>query len=872
MKNIVFLAAVLFSSLSHGFESQSGSSLDFGTDRSVIKQVVLKNNSDQKASLQASLSGPDSKYFLIVLNRCVNVTKQKSCAIAIQRTKSSAPGRDVSATLSAGDVSINLVGKFEAAPVLPTNLSISPVELLEPASNQKNILLPVSVINEGGSYPVPQVTVENALVVLNRCVGQLRPGKSCDVYLSVRHNPLENYNASLSINNPGSEKTRIIPVHGVAAPSLTYQVNGTSDYSVKASDLIACDGTLPSTRSVTSCLRVLDSASVDPSLCNDPLAMINVQSPAGSLPAVNVGLGQRIDSCLQGSKEKSQAFNCNANAFHNVANGTCDLITYTHAVTAYSANPVPNVCDGTGVSTRSINSCVRNDTGLPVSLSLCSGMDLNPSIAQSSPAGSLPAVTVGLGQRVDSCVAGSKTKTSVFNCNANAYHNTQAGTCDLITYQGSYGPFPTNTKNLSCSGSVTVNKPMTACTVVHTGQPASSLSLCTDQPAPLTYQSPAGNIDVQIDSNSYKTVSCPVGSDTQTLVANKCYSTDFIWDAGLGKCKENGWPKGADSNISVAANQTYTLKRSASNPAKLRVVNQSNQNVYDLIGSFVNEPGKDYTCLLDVDYLTIPSGSTLNVDAECAWLLMGVKSSASIDGTLSASNHTFGSSRGYSTKLPDGQGLLTGQTVSYTIYQSQGGRGNGANGILGGYPSYGNGGGGNAHLWTTYGGGGYTKKNFQGGNASEWASGTGALTSNAKTSIGAAGSDGGVTYAGSGGFRGAHGQGIYIKSKVSLTGAGAVSVAGTRGGDGANNLAVGASNNIYPVAGGGSGAGGSGGSIILSAPGSTPSVQMLFNGGSSGNHKIITPGGMYKDYYWTIAPDVERAQSGSTGTYQYIAP
>lgn len=332
MKKIIFLTALLFSSVSFGFEIQGESVIDFGSEKSVYKQLVFKNTSDAKASLQTSISGPAARSFLIVLNRCVKVSAGKNCVITIQKTKQSlsAPiGLNAATLLNNSDNSGLASLTFNVLPIAIAPVKLEVYPLLSPVltmpTSVKSSITSFSIKNEGLQSARPEFTVANALIVLDRCKTMIRPNKSCDVFLSVKNKVTENYKVSLSITNPGSEKTAQIPVHGSLAPELTYQTRLVSEYSVKEVDVLPCQGNVESVRSITSCVREFDQVEVATSFCSDPEASKVILSPYGEFStALSGGLGQSVSACAVGSKNLLfSRIECLDPSLMHVENGQC---------------------------------------------------------------------------------------------------------------------------------------------------------------------------------------------------------------------------------------------------------------------------------------------------------------------------------------------------------------------------------------------------------------------------------------------------------------------------------------------------------------------------------------------------------------------
>jgi hypothetical protein len=125
---------------------------------------------------------------------------------------------------------------------------------------------------------------------------------------------------------------------------------------------------------------------------------------------------------------------------------------------------------------------------------------------------------------------------------------------------------------------------------------------------------------------------------------------------------------------------------------------------------------------------------------------------------------------------------------------------------------------------------------LQGGDPSAEYAGVGAGQDDAAAD--AYGEDGAdsvsASEAGSGGFKGAHGQAIYIKARK-IQGTGTINVSGQKGGDGGNGGEYNVSGIMYGNAAGGGAAGGSGGKIWLRYKVGTPALNLVVTGGDKGN-------------------------------------
>lgn len=295
--------------------------------------------------------------------------------------------------------------------------------------------------------------------------------------------------------------------------------------------------------------------------------------------------------------------------------------------------------------------------------------------------------------------------------------------------------------------------------------------------------------------------------------------------SSIGQTKTLSWPLGKNGDYAVHAGETKVLKAGA---------------VYDF------------------NNLLIEEGGRLVVDQSSSWTFIGVAGTAQIDGTIEASNgqHSGGS---FTTKAPDEIGSLNGETLSYTIVQRSGGKGEGGNpglyGVCGGGAGYcpnpssgglsasgngGGGGGGGSAFTGAQGSSGSAALFYLSGGGGAAASGPGGASGvsvyGANGNSGIGGSGGNPGSGGSGGFRGAHGQGIYLKFMNGASGSGTITAAGKSGGNGGTGGSGSCAGACGGNAGsGGGGAGGSGGMVVVKYRGSlSNNINIIVSGGAAG--------------------------------------
>lgn len=169
---------------------------------------------------------------------------------------------------------------------------------------------------------------------------------------------------------------------------------------------------------------------------------------------------------------------------------------------------------------------------------------------------------------------------------------------------------------------------------------------------------------------------------------------------------------------------------------------------------------------------------------------------------------------------------------------------------LGGLSAFGNGGGGGRAAAFIP---------LNGDNAIDVHAGTGAGASNYADEYGENGPDSTATlYGAGGGFRGAHGQAIYIKA-TQIQGSGTIDVSGQKGGDGGAGNEYLSGGELFANGSGGGAAGGNGGKVWLRAHTGTPALTINTIGGEKGVRGLSSPG----------AVDAQHGQPGDNGSYDF---
>jgi hypothetical protein len=247
--------------------------------------------------------------------------------------------------------------------------------------------------------------------------------------------------------------------------------------------------------------------------------------------------------------------------------------------------------------------------------------------------------------------------------------------------------------------------------------------------------------------------------------------------------------------------------------------------------------------------LIVETGGTLKLDDGGGIVEIEVLGNCVINGTILAKQgkHTGGTWSRTSTLA---------ESLVHSVTQKAGGAGGdgeaeGANpGGTGGAAAFGNGAGGGRSAK-------FIAENGQ--SASTIAAGMGAGASVAADEYGEAGLAADIpSHAAGGGFRGAHGQAIYIKANK-IQGSGTIDASGQNGGNGGNGAEFLSGGEMFGNGAGGGAAGGEGGNVWLRAKKGTPVLTVNVLGGERGSRGATAPG----------ATDAEHGQAGSNGTYSF---
>jgi len=206
--------------------------------------------------------------------------------------------------------------------------------------------------------------------------------------------------------------------NGSGCSLITYQPTFSS-YQPDIGSIQSCEGTVISSRNISSCMRVDNSQIVPNALCLDLNPTVSTQSPAGSI-TVSISHGSEQRYCALGSTQYSvQSRSCD-NGYLNNGTGCSQNFTYTANYSAYSPDTSSlTPCQGSIVSSRTIIWCTRDQDGSLVSNSLC--VDPSPTTISNSPSGVI-SVSITNGSQQRSCQAGSSLYTVQSTTCDNGYH------------------------------------------------------------------------------------------------------------------------------------------------------------------------------------------------------------------------------------------------------------------------------------------------------------------------------------------------------------------------------------------------------------------------------------------------------------------
>jgi hypothetical protein len=401
------------------------------------------------------------------------------------------------------------------------------------------------------------------------------------------------------------------------------------------------------------------------------------------------------------------------------------------------------------------------------------------------------------------------------------------------------------------------------------------------------------------------------------------------------------------SDINFVAGKNYKLIPDG-DALKIIDVTDGNALVENNVGYYIdNGFNINQTCIWKFSSVTIPAGVTLTIDPACKWTQILVQNKLVLNGTILANNITDSNSANYNTQEMFFNGEFTTNVYQSSIFQPNGGSGGpsyddtNAGSFCYGCggpaptPSYsylhyegsqgaGNGGGGSGAYVAYYGSPSVGERNGTAGQSGDAALSSRSLCNQRRSSIGAAGVNGnacvsisgiGDKYPGGGGFRGSHGQNIFIKSPTGIIGNGTINVQGTNGGPGGNSYsytggvscstrceqnedclyvckqakASATAQSLTVVGAGGGGAGGSGGTIVVKSPSNPANINFLYGkglGGAGGVSNVTFSGQQYdtNGYGYSYGtPPVQTTNSyqdintagnpganGSNGVYNFI--
>jgi hypothetical protein len=366
------------------------------------------------------------------------------------------------------------------------------------------------------------------------------------------------------------------------------------------------------------------------------------------------------------------------------------------------------------------------------------------------------------------------------------------------------------------------------------------------------------------------------------------------------------------SDVNFIPGKTYLLSPSGG-ALNLYNLTDGNALVQNNVGYyFDNGNSINSTCVWKFSTVSIPAGVTIKIDPACKWTQILAKNGFILNGLILANNISDGYTNTYYTQEMAFNGQFLSSAYQANQFQANGGPG----GISyentntdyfssNAQPSYnyvnyagsqgnGNGGGGSG-MFTAYSSISPTTdlRNGISNLSGDAALNSTALCNQRRSTLGAPGVNGnacqsissvGDRFPGGGGFRGGHGQNIFIKSPTGIIGNGTINLSGSNGGPGGSSYSytgggiVCASNctatrgclnacnyaknytgntsssqtpsSLAIVGGGGGGAGGSGGTIILKTPSNPANINFILNkglGGAAGGSVVTSNNTVYED-------------------------
>jgi hypothetical protein len=246
--------------------------------------------------------------------------------------------------------------------------------------------------------------------------------------------------------------------------------------------------------------------------------------------------------------------------------------------------------------------------------------------------------------------------------------------------------------------------------------------------------------------------------------------------------------------------------------------------------------------------IVIDTGGVLEVEDGGGILTLEALGNCVINGTIKATNgkHLGGV---WNKTSP------LGESLSHTVTQKTGGNGGAGedfegSGGAGGLASFGNGGAGgrSAKFIAQAGDDAIDVEAGQGLGQSETADEHGEKGLDSTAPAQTAG----------GGFRGAHGQSVYIKA-ARIQGSGTINASGQKGGNGGDGGEYLSEGELYANGPGGGAAGGDGGNVWLRAKKGTPLLTVNTLGGERGTRGVASSG----------ASEAQHGIAGSNGSYSF---
>lgn len=709
-----------------------------------IKSIVVKNNEVGPLAINPIISGANSDKFSTVSLGCGTVQPNKNCLVKVIFNGDSEAG-EYGATLSVGSSQVSLLASITAVPttayeVTVNNQAVSGVLDLGPLVGRSSKILSVKVLNNSpraGNSSLLTVDNPQAQIIYNGCANVvLKPKQSCGAKIVVSGNntdgavavnlSFDGHQASLSASGSvdssqsnlvamessfslgdfyedGKIKIQVIKIinSGDAAGSLS-SLSLPPEYSVGSNN---CQNVKPG----KSCVIRLIYQEPDQSVGHYSKE-ITIGGSDISLETNRVTDPNKLGSILVSALDHALVNDCvpvgiQIKDIHGLDYVSSSSVLLSSSHDLYSDNTCSSLADlNIPAFEAEKNVYIKNSSAESINLqiSLMSKtatkeiVFYHPLVVAPILSGLHQGDTLqinasgGIGPYQYEIIAGGVGSVSL----SGLYSASEAGSAivkvtdslgltgesEFLVCLPGYSP---SENNLSCDPDelfITDN-----CSLVELDG-ACQLT-ANGGVAPYSWSSTGGDIS----SSGLFTANCEGATISEVTLE------DSIGQVATVNITQGCWPFGGDGNLNLAAGN-YLLEKTGTNT--LRVINTINSTVVkDNFGSYQNSGAVQETCQVDLNSLSVEVGATLTVAPECKWLILGIKTDATINGDIKANSLTTVGT--FTSKLPDVMGDLVGESISLSLTQKNGASGangtnssSGALGGSGGASVCGNGGGG----------------------------------------------------------------------------------------------------------------------------------------------------------------------------------